>query len=977
MDSPKFYYRQKDMIEAGKNANHTFFIASDHVNARKVTVKKYASFPSYNEYITYRDSIPKAERTFFEIILEDAPCWEFYDIDDWKTDLSPKELFNLFLDAREHFGQIIGVSSYARDYTLLDSSKFDDEGNLIKGSLHILSRNVSFKNISSQKNFFKMFSRFLETHSEYSPLLSVDKGKVHGLDKNVYTKNRCFRLEGCTKLGQERYLSRPKWHRSLFHQEFLITVDVDEQLFTDISEIVDKPNPKPKQKIRPKQVKTDQIISWFQYFSLERVTDYCDWQTFVWTCCKLGIPHEIIHEISARAVNYDECSTDSMIEAFDNDKCNSTTGTFKYWLREDLNKAGKPELYQQLVAPKRPKREKYDNGPVMKIKGFDGVDYASLLDTYDTLFIRANMGAGKSLSLRALFDERIPAGQYKYGKIIFVSSKRSLAFDFQKKNPDFMVYSDIKEKTFSTTRHRRLICQVDSMHKVIGGCDLLILDEMIDLTDQMYNSCNSAMCIRALRMYIKHSKKVMCMDANLNRCDFIRDIEGRENSLFINDKKKYHNDKTVTINRDYRDLVKKLKTVDDTFYFCSDNKKYLDKIHAQYVREHPGIKVIKITSESTDEEKREDLSEYTGVFVSPSITAGVSYCDERKYVFGLYQGQSISAHAGSQQLLRFRNWEHADLCFLKTSYSDSFPLYDAELKPYVEYLLKNNISSLTEANITINPICQSFEEDFNYYIYIDYLKRRFISKMFFRDEYLAILKEHGIKIIYPKFETDLSPKEIIEKAEKEREFEEITRALKAEKEILDEEFYKKLSEAESWQDTFHGQKMYELTDIYDIKQQPTKKWLKTYYPLRNAYKNVILYKKEMETNQTPLNNVILSGELINSSIDRQKRTFVHAIFKTLGFTDIFADVTVPKDNMERVRQILIEHEKPILTMLGRSQYPNIAHDPILFTFINDLVYSTFGFRLKTKRKQINKVKHQFLTNPIHTIFNEENGCPII
>lgn len=964
MTSERYYYKQKDSITDGKNLGHTFYMASDHFNGKGDLVKKYTSFKDYDEYQAYKITIPKPERTFHETILEDAPCWEFYDIDDWKGNIEPKTLYNLFIDARTHFGEVYQLPSFIGKFIVLDSSKLSPDGALIKGSLHILSKNVSFKNIQDQKTFFQLFSNFIKKHAEYEPLLSLDRGKVHGLDKNVYTKNRCFRMEGCTKMGQSRYLTRPSWYRSAQHHEFLITVDVDETLFWD-NNVVEPPKPKKINKSALIAHEASEIVQWFDYFNLSRFTDYQDWQTFCWVCVKLGIPEDTIHYYSGLAVNYDYDSTQKIIEAFDEAKCKATIGTFKHWLRTDLEEVHNLDLYYKLTGQALPKQELGDTGPYTMREGFEGINYSNLLACFNTLFIRANMGAGKSLALKRLFFETSNNGDLKYKNIVFVSSKRSLAFDFAKKNPEFTNYLDIKGQTFCVDKYHRLIVQVDSIHKLRGQVDLLILDEMVDLSDQVYNSCNSGKAIGALKCYIKHTEKMMVMDANLARVEPIRAFKKRQNSLFIHDIKKYHTQKKAYTHDDYRVLVTMVHETKEPFYFCSDSKKYLDKIHASYIEEHPDVSVIKITSETDLETKKEDFSKYTGVFVSPSITAGVSYVDERKHVYGLYMGRTISAESASQQLLRFRNWQTAHLCFMANKVNYQVPLTDEEIEEHINYMLKTNASDLLNSGITINPICASFKKDFNYYIFAEFLKRRFISQKFFKQRYEEILSEHGIQTEKAEY-TDIGCREAI------------STHLHEIKEFLNEDFYAKLHTAESGSDNFFGMKKYELYQAYSIVGNPSIPWLKEYYPRMKAYINLQTYIRELteEPQINAMDDIPISGTLVNKAQSKQKRQLVHLLFRTLGFKDVLDTTLVASNKTLEVLDLLQGNEKAILSILDRSEYPDFEKPGVLFFFINDLIFDAFGFRLKKQRKQKRGVQSTFLSNPIHILFNEKNFSPL-
>ncbi len=91
-------------------------------------------------------------------------------------------------------------------------------------------------------------------------------------------------------------------------------------------------------------------------------------------------------------------------------------------------------------------------------------------ENFNALCIKANMGIGKTKALEPLLK--------KYNKVVIVSFRISLDKQYVNNFPDFELYSDIKENTYETDIHPKIVIQIDSLYKLMGEVDLFILDEM-------------------------------------------------------------------------------------------------------------------------------------------------------------------------------------------------------------------------------------------------------------------------------------------------------------------------------------------------------------------------------------------------------------------------------------------------------------------------------------------------------------------
>lgn len=89
--------------------------------------------------------------------------------------------------------------------------------------------------------------------------------------------------------------------------------------------------------------------------------------------------------------------------------------------------------------------------------------------TIHSLMIRANMGIGKTKQLEKLVK--------KDKKVIIILFRRSLCKTTSSLFDGFQLYSDIEPEFIDLNIYNKIVSQIDSIHRVFGEADLLVLDE--------------------------------------------------------------------------------------------------------------------------------------------------------------------------------------------------------------------------------------------------------------------------------------------------------------------------------------------------------------------------------------------------------------------------------------------------------------------------------------------------------------------
>jgi hypothetical protein len=138
---------------------------------------------------------------------------------------------------------------------------------------------------------------------------------------------------------------------------------------------------------------------------------------------------------------------------------------------------------------------------------------------YDVLMIASAMGTCKTENMPSLFNE--------YPRILMVTFRMTLANELKKRFNGFKLYSELKSANL--TNVPRLIVQVDSLWKVRGRYDLLILDEFTSTQKHMSSSfIKHGRCVfDSMENYIKNVQKILVCDALLRDedVDYFRQME--------------------------------------------------------------------------------------------------------------------------------------------------------------------------------------------------------------------------------------------------------------------------------------------------------------------------------------------------------------------------------------------------------------------------------------------------------------------
>ena len=232
----KFYYSKLDKVDKDKN----FLVSYERVydNDGEInTTKCFYSYDNFDEFNEIQKKESKENRRWHEIIKENSPLVECYDLDAKYNDKNERNLnmFNLYNEIGED-AMIEQFKHYRKEFIERNYPQYDLSNEIYaisscsnnkKFSIHIAIRNERyFQNSDKIKIFMRNFDKFLSHDNKFI------------LDLNIYNKNHAMRILENTKYGQNRFLKKHRSCSNLDDKLFLFSyVQPDDKVFTIYDDI--------------------------------------------------------------------------------------------------------------------------------------------------------------------------------------------------------------------------------------------------------------------------------------------------------------------------------------------------------------------------------------------------------------------------------------------------------------------------------------------------------------------------------------------------------------------------------------------------------------------------------------------------------------------------------------------------------------------------------------------------------------------
>ncbi len=301
--------------------------------------------------------------------------------------------------------------------------------------------------------------------------------------------------------------------------------------------------------------------------------------------------------------------------------------------------------------------ERYNSPFLREIKDEEGV-----------LYMKAPMKLGKTKCLKR-YIEGLPEDV----TICFVSFRVAFSNAILSVMEGFTSYQDI-QGTLNSIVAPRLVVQVESLARVQGRYDLLVLDESESILSQFDSSCLKAKtaAIAVLAGMVASARRVICMDAMMTArtVEVIRkmreDSEGKGKELLsINEFKNgedYTYELTYSEPKLFRDIINAVEN-GEKIVFVSNSVTKIEQYYAALRQRYPLLRMMSYTAKTDVGTKKAHMETINSVvqgldvlMYSPTITAGVSIeVPHFDRVFSFFTNSSCDAISSIQMLGRIRN----------------------------------------------------------------------------------------------------------------------------------------------------------------------------------------------------------------------------------------------------------------------------------------------------------------------------------
>lgn len=280
-----------------------------------------------------------------------------------------------------------------------------------------------------------------------------------------------------------------------------------------------------------------------------------------------------------------------------------------------------------------------------------------------TLFVKAQMGVGKTSALRRFIDN------YPPHSILAVSFRVSFTAGMCSKF-DLTSYRDITGP-ITAMRHNRVMVQCESLYRIEPlEYDLVVLDEVQSIIQQMFSQETHRHSIHSwaiLEHMLKHARMVVCMDAYIDQAtiDLISQIRGSEGSLV-------HINNAVAKASQHYIIEKKSIAIAKVMSFLAEGKRVVvpsasctlaERLYEMARKAYPEKSIKFYSSKTPDEVKARDFADvnvsWAGhdlIIYTPTILAGLSYTGADYDVeVCFWYDNSVDIYGSLQMKGRFRN----------------------------------------------------------------------------------------------------------------------------------------------------------------------------------------------------------------------------------------------------------------------------------------------------------------------------------
>lgn len=683
------------------------------------------------------------------------------------------------------------------DWVVLTASGKVPKG--FKLSLHLINRNCVFTSNDTFKSWYKSFESYIEnTVSKTDPY-------VKSFDTLVCSLNRTMRIIGSVKLDDiihKRPLRPLKLEKLFCYSELISPIhtfitdpindpdfekkndpikgwkvpstfrfkygiffpEYSSQMFMHSKSkhisfnlpIDDQETSEQNKEGNLSETKSHKIVELLDMLSDKRSDERKYWLRVGMSLKALDVSYEIFETFSKRSSKFDMINCretwDSLVPK------QSAEFPISWASLYTLAKTDSPDKYKEFIVKYRKTRVKLLFTPDRTIKEqyVPSDIYKWFYSNADILGLKSCMNTGKTHGMPVLFEEpsTVRNGELSCLVVSFrVSLTKEISVKWKSKGFDH--YSEI-EGPIDIDMHRKVIVQLDSLPRIIGRVDLLILDEIESIHTHLCSSqyINRQLCFNALMCYIRNTPKIIFADANLS---------DQTVQLFLSSRNSHN--KVVKVLNEYPSfshikaklcysknylihVIKQFIKEGKRVIVPSNTKKFIKELAQLLIEEFPDIKLLAIHSDSPYVNISE-WNQYDVILHTPTIVAGISFEIKHFHACCAYFiGRSCNAEMASQMLFRSRHLIDQQLivCVPINAQEAFLPLNQEGLDEAIQNRILQGHRFMTDYGLNIDNYNKKIIKDQYYKLFREYTRKQNLSELYF-DSYLReIFTFHGIQV---------------------------------------------------------------------------------------------------------------------------------------------------------------------------------------------------------------------------------------
>ena len=510
----------------------------------------------------------------------------------------------------------------------------------------------------------------------------------------------------------------------------------------------------------------------------------------------------------------------------------------------------------------------------------------------DTVFLRSNMMTRKTQSLKTILDG--------YEKIVFISFRRSLSNEMNSQFSEygFVSYEDVDGSIYD----KRVIIQIDSLHRIRGKYDLIIMDEAVYTLNHLVSFCKEKSIItETLASLYQNCKNTIVCDALLDNktINYIKALDtGKKCKIIENTYKPFTHKNvrycSVNIHEHNKILLHIGNMIKEhgKLYIPTNSQRFGEKVYDYYKNEYNILLIDKNTEyipcSST-------WKNYDMVICSPTIGAGISCNDEFGKTICYFSNNSCDASLSAQQILRVRNTTCDTLdIFICETFRECIPTNVASIKEMIQTKYSLDIT----LGLKVNRVDDTIIEDDYHNYFVEYIRSNNISKICFKRVLDGILINHGFST--SSFELEEEDDDVLKSLkatikEQKLERDNDTTITMLESDIISEDEYikinkkqKKTKDDRSKLEKYNLIKAYGHDGFTKLLEENCLKTTRAFVKDIYKYKNLCLLKNE-EVEEAIKGEIQYNDglERIHENKKACKIFIAYKMIEILGFNSVF------------------------------------------------------------------------------------------